>query len=445
MRVLILAGGKGTRLFPLSRENFPKQFLKIWNNKSLLQLTVERALEFADESNIYIISGEEFKFIISEQLNEINADCNILVEPEGKNTFPAIVYGALEIEEGTMLVLPSDHYVEGDLYSYFRMAKNFAREYLITFGIKPNKPHTGYGYIKPGESIGDGIYKVERFIEKPDFEKAKEYVNSGYYWNSGMFMFDAELFLEEVERLYPGIVEAFKRSVKDGYEACENISVDYAVMEKTDKAAVVPVDIFWSDLGSYDSLYEVMKKDKDKNAILGEFIGIDSKRNLVISDRLVAGINLEDYLIIDTKDVLLVCKRGEAERVKKVVEILKERGDRRVKEHLTIAKPWGSVTALERSTFYKINKLVVKPGEKLSLHAHMHRSENWVIVSGIAKVTVEDKEFYLRRGESTFIPAGVKHRLENPGKIPLEVIEVSIGEYLEEDDIIRYEDEYGRS
>ncbi len=445
MRVLILAGGRGTRLFPLSREHFPKQFLKIWNNKSLLQLTVERALEFAEESNIYVIAGEDFKFLISEQLNEINADCNILVEPEGKNTFPAIVYGALEIEEGTMLVLPSDHYVEGDLYSYFRLAKNFAREYLITFGIKPSKPHTGYGYIKPGESIGDGIFKVDQFIEKPDLEKAKEYVNSGYYWNSGMFMFDAELFLEEVERLYPGLVETFKRSVKDGYEACESTSIDYAVMEKTDKAAVVPVDVFWSDLGSYDSLYEVMKKDKDKNAILGEFIGIDSKRNLVISERLVAGIDLEDYLIIDTRDVLLVCKRGEAERVKKIVEILKERGDRRVIEHLTIAKPWGSVTTLESSVFYKIKKLTVKPGEKLSLHAHMHRSENWVIVSGIAKVTVEDKEFYLRRGESTFIPAGVKHRLENPGKIPLEVIEVSIGEYLEEDDIIRYEDEYGRS
>ncbi len=445
MRVLILAGGRGTRLFPLSREHFPKQFLKIWNNKSLLQLTVERALEFAEESNIYVIAGEDFKFLISEQLNEINADCNILVEPEGKNTFPAIVYGALEIEEGTMLVLPSDHYVEGDLYSYFRLAKNFAREYLITFGIKPSKPHTGYGYIKPGESIGDGIFKVDQFIEKPDLEKAKEYVNSGYYWNSGMFMFDAELFLEEVERLYPGLVETFKRSIKDGYEACESTSIDYAVMEKTDKAAVVPVDVFWSDLGSYDSLYEVMKKDKDKNAILGEFIGIDSKRNLVISERLVAGIDLEDYLIIDTRDVLLVCKRGEAERVKKIVEILKERGDRRVIEHLTIAKPWGSVTTLESSVFYKIKKLTVKPGEKLSLHAHMHRSENWVIVSGIAKVTVEDKEFYLRRGESTFIPAGVKHRLENPGKIPLEVIEVSIGEYLEEDDIIRYEDEYGRS
>ena len=445
MRVLILAGGRGTRLFPLSREHFPKQFLKIWNNKSLLQLTVERALEFAEENNIYVIAGEDFKFLISEQLNEINADCNILVEPEGKNTFPAIVYGALEIEEGTILVLPSDHYVEGDLYSYFRLAKNFAREYLITFGIKPSKPHTGYGYIKPGESIGDGIFKVDQFIEKPDLEKAKEYVNSGYYWNSGMFMFDAELFLEEVERLYPGLVETFKRSVKDGYEVCESTSIDYAVMEKTDRAAVVPVDVFWSDLGSYDSLYEVMKKDKDKNAILGEFIGIDSKRNLVISERLVAGIDLEDYLIIDTRDVLLVCKRGEAERVKKIVEILKERGDRRVIEHLTIAKPWGSVTTLESSVFYKIKKLTVKPGEKLSLHAHMHRSENWVIVSGIAKVTVEDKEFYLRRGESTFIPAGVKHRLENPGKIPLEVIEVSIGEYLEEDDIIRYEDEYGRS
>ncbi len=445
MRVLILAGGRGTRLFPLSREHFPKQFLKIWNNKSLLQLTVERALEFADESNIYIIAGEDFKFLISEQLNEINADCNILVEPEGKNTFPAIVYGALEIEEGTMLVLPSDHYVEGDLYEYFKLAKNFAREYLITFGIKPNKPHTGYGYIKPGEILGEGVFKVDKFIEKPNYEKAKEFINAGYYWNSGMFMFDAELFLEEVERLYPGLLESFKRSVKDGYEACESTSVDYAVMEKTDKAAVVPMDIVWSDLGSYDSLYEVMKKDKDKNAILGEFIGIDSKRNLVISERLVAGIDLEDYLIIDTRDVLLVCKRGEAERVKKIVEILKERGDRRVIEHLTIAKPWGSVTTLESSTFYKIKKLTVKPGEKLSLHAHMHRSENWVIVSGIAKVRVDEKEFYLRRGESTFIPAGVKHRLENPGKIPLEVIEVSIGEYLEEDDIIRYEDEYGRS
>ncbi len=445
MKVLILAGGKGTRLFPLSREKFPKQFLRIWNNKSLLQLTVERALKLTDESDVYIVASEEFKFLISEQLNEIGANCNILVEPEGKNTFPAIVYGALEVEEGTMLVLPSDHYVEGDLESYFRLAKNFAREYLITFGIAPTKPHTGYGYIKPGEKIGDGIFKVDEFVEKPDIERAKEYVNRGYFWNSGMFMFDAELFLEEVERLYPGLIEYFRRSVRDGYEACESTSVDYAVMEKTDKAAVVPMKITWSDLGSYDSLYEIMKKDGNDNAVLGEFIGVDSEKNLVISERLVAGIDLEDYLIIDTKDVLLVCKRGEAERVKEIVNILKERGDKRVLEHLTVAKPWGSYTILESSNFYKIKKLTVKPNEKLSLHMHMHRSENWIVVSGIAKVRVGDKEFFLRRGESTFVPAGVKHRLENPGKIPLEVIEVSIGEYLEEDDIVRFEDEYGRS
>ncbi|AKG92066.1 mannose-1-phosphate guanylyltransferase/mannose-6-phosphate isomerase [Geoglobus ahangari] len=440
MKVFILSGGKGTRLFPISREKYPKQYLKIFDSKSLFQMAVERAMRIGDE--VAIITNDEQKFIVRDQLDEISAEAEILVEPASKNTFPAIIYASLHADD-TFLITPSDHFIKGDLARYIRRAEKHAGEFIITFGIKPTKPHTGYGYIKPGERAGE-VFRVERFTEKPDMETAKRFVSEGYLWNSGMFLTSREVLREEVRRHYPGLYEAFEKDVGEGYRRCPETSFDYAIMERTERAAVMELDIFWSDLGSFDSLYEVMEKDENGNAVRGELISLDSRNNLVMSDRLVSAIGVEDLLIVDTRDALLISKKGVAERVREVVRILKERGDERAEVHTVVHRPWGSYVLLERGENYWIKRIVVKPGERLSLQRHMHRSEHWIVVRGMAKVISEGKEYFLRPGESTFVPSGVKHRLVNPGRIPLEMIEVAIGDYLSEDDIERFDDEYGR-
>ncbi|NOY11767.1 MAG: mannose-1-phosphate guanylyltransferase/mannose-6-phosphate isomerase [Archaeoglobi archaeon] len=440
MKVFILSGGKGTRLFPISREKYPKQYLKIFDSKSLFQMAVERAMEMGDE--VAIITNDEQKFIVRDQLDEIGAEAEILVEPASKNTFPAIIYASLHADD-TFLITPSDHFIKGDLARYVRKAEKHAGEFIITFGIKPTKPHTGYGYIKPGERVGE-VFRVERFTEKPDMETAKRFVSEGYLWNSGMFLTSRDVLREEVKRHYPGLYEAFEKDVGEGYRRCPETSFDYAIMERTERAAVMELDIFWSDLGSFDSLYEVMEKDENGNAVRGELIPLDSRNNLVMSDRLVSAIGVEDLLIVDTRDALLISKKGMAERVKEVVRILKERGDERAEVHTVVHRPWGSYVLLEKGENYWIKRIVVKPGERLSLQRHMHRSEHWIVVRGMAKVISEGKEYFLRPGESTFVPSGVKHRLVNPGRIPLEMIEVAIGDYLSEDDIERFDDEYGR-
>lgn len=464
MKTVLLAGGKGTRLWPLSRELMPKQFVRFLDDESLFQKTVERALLFSKPNEIFVVTNREYRFRVLDDLREAGVEIpedNILLEPVGKNTLPAIVWAALKIEEkfgpSIVAVLPSDHLIEtGEAYeTAFKNAERLAERFLVTFGIKPTRPHTGYGYIKPGERIEeDGRllgYRVDEFKEKPVLETAKRYVESGYYWNSGMFAFSTSLFLEEVEKHAPEILEAFESSssIEEAYEKAPEISIDYGVMEKTDKAAVVPLNVKWSDLGSFDAIYEVLEKDDDGNAIRirgknGYHIGVNSKNNLIMTERLTATVGVSDLVIVDTGDALLVAHRGETQKVKEVYKALKEMNDERAIVHRTAYRPWGSYTVLEEGDRYKIKRLTVLPGKRLSVQMHYHRSEHWVVVRGTARVLVGDKELLLRPGESTFIPAGVKHRLENPGKVVLEVIETQIGEYLGEDDIVRFQDDFGR-
>lgn len=459
MKTLILAGGKGTRLWPLSRELMPKQFIRIFDDTSLFQKTVERALLFSKPKEIFVVTNREYRFRVFDELRDMGIEIpeeNVLLEPVGKNTLPAIYWGLKVIHESfgksKVAVLPSDHLIDANekYIKAFRTAERLAEDYLVTFGIKPTRPHTGYGYIKPGEKL-EGGYKVAEFKEKPDFETARKYVEEGYYWNSGMFMFDTELFIEDVKRLAPEIHNAFEeaKSIEEVYELVPDISVDYGIMEKTDRAAVVPLNTYWNDLGSFDAIYDAFEKDENGNAIKikgtkAGYIGIDSENNLIMTERLTATVGVKDLIIIDTGDALLVAHRGESQKVKEVYRKLKEKGDERVLVHRTAYRPWGSYTVLEEGERYKIKRLTVLPGRKLSLQMHYHRSEHWVVVRGTARVIVGDKEILLRPGESTFIPAGVKHRLENPGKVVLEVIETQIGEYLGEDDIIRFQDDFGR-
>ena len=441
MKSIVLSGGKGTRLFPISRGKYPKQYLKVLNSKSLFQMTVERAEKIGE---VVVITNEDQKFIVRDQLNEIGVEADIVIEPKSKNTFAAVVLASI-IAEGDFVVFPSDHYIDGNLCDYIKTSKDFVKEYIITFGVKPTKPHTGYGYIKPGERVGE-IYKVKEFTEKPDLDTAKKYLSEGYLWNSGIFAMSSKLLKNEVEKFYSGLYNLFESNINKGYEECPETSFDYAIMEKTDKAAVIPLNLTWSDMGNFDSIYEIMEKDENLNAARGETIMLDSSKNLILStaERLIATIGIEDLLIADTKDVLLVCKKGVSEKVKELTKILKERKDERAEYHTEVHRPWGSYVLLEKGKNYWIKRLILNPKEKISLQRHMHRSEHWIIVRGMAKVTVDDKEYFLRPGESTFVPSGIKHRLENPGKIPAEIIEVAIGEYLEEDDIERFDDVYGR-
>jgi mannose-1-phosphate guanylyltransferase/mannose-6-phosphate isomerase len=449
MKTLILAGGIGTRLFPLSREHFPKQFIPLFNNESLFQKTVKRALLHSAPQDIFIVTNEKHRFLVRDQTETICAECTILVEPEGKNTLPAIYYGISEIVEklgpSNVVVLPSDHLVDVEeaYLTAIEAAARISGDCLVTFGVVPSHPHTGYGYIKPGRDLGDG-FAVEKFVEKPDFETASTYVKEGYFWNSGMFLFNSDLFFEECKTFAPDIVEAFTRPVEEAFAAVPKISIDYGIMEKTEKAAVVALHAPWNDLGSFDSLYQAMKNDENENAVQGEHIGLSSTDNLIISDRLVATIGVHDTAIIDTKDALLICPRKESQNVGQIVQALRDAGDERAHVHTTVYRPWGSYTCLETEERYKIKRISVPPQKRLSLQMHHHRSEHWVVVAGTALVTIDGKETLLHNGESTYVPAGVMHRLENPGLLPLELIEVQIGEYVGEDDVVRFEDDYNR-
>ncbi len=459
MKTVILAGGKGTRLWPLSRELMPKQFIKIFDDESLFQKTVRRTLLFSKPKEIFIVTNREYRFRVLDELRDMGIEIpqeNILLEPVGKNTLPAIYWGLRTVHENfgksKVAVLPSDHLIDANerYVEAFKTAEKLSGEYFVTFGIKPTRPHTGYGYIKPGEKM-EGGYRVAEFKEKPDLETAKHYVEEGYYWNSGMFMFDTELFIEEVRKLSPEVYSAFEEAedIEKAYELVPDISVDYGIMEKTDKAAVVPLNVYWNDLGSFDAIYDAFEKDENGNAVKvrglkAGYIGIDSEDNLIMTERLTATVGVKDLIVIDTGDALLVAHRGESQKVKEVYKKLKEKGDERVIVHRTAFRPWGSYTVLEEGDRYKIKRLTVLPGKKLSLQMHYHRSEHWVVVRGTAKVILEDREILLRPGESTFIPAGVRHRLENPGRVTLEVIETQIGEYLGEDDIVRFQDDFGR-
>jgi mannose-1-phosphate guanylyltransferase / mannose-6-phosphate isomerase len=448
MKSIILAGGVGTRLWPLSRQYYPKQFIQL-NGKSLFQKTYERATMLSDPEDIFIVTNEIHQYLVRNQIEEmgliISRD-HILAEPEGKNTLPAISWAMQRIRtlysSATAVIFPSDHLLEDSALDKIRAAEPLARKYLVTFGIKPTSPHTGYGYIKQGKALSHGAI-VDEFKEKPDEKTAQEYVRNGYLWNSGIFLFSTDSFFKELKKFRPDLFDAFAMGHVADYRKLESISIDYGLLEHSKRVAVVVLESAWSDLGTFKALYDAEVHDSEGNVGNADFFS--AKNNFVqASGKHVGLIGVHDLIVVDTSDALLICDNSQTEQVKNLVHRYNERGDPVTKFHRQVHRPWGSYTVLEETEIYKIKRVSVKPGHRLSLQLHHHRSEHWVIVSGTAEVELDGETRLLRQGESTFVRSGMRHRLKNPGIIPLEVIEVQLGEYLEEDDIVRIDDEYGR-
>jgi mannose-1-phosphate guanylyltransferase/mannose-6-phosphate isomerase len=466
---VILSGGSGTRLWPLSRQALPKQLLPLASRHSMLQETVLRLTGLPDLAAPLMICNDEHRFMIAEQLREIDvAPLAIVLEPVGRNTAPAVAVAALKLqqldENALMLVLPADHLIS-DLAAFHRavqIAASAARNgRLATFGIVAGSPETGYGYIRRGDRLADveGAYAVAAFVEKPDQATAVSYLASGdHYWNSGMFLFRARDYLAELEAFRPEILAAcrnalarakvdldFVRLDREAFTSCPADSIDYAVMEHTRKAAVIPADIGWNDIGAWSALWEVGSKDEAGNVIRGDVLLDGARNNFVRAEsRLVAALGVEDLVIVETADAVLVARMDQVQNVKRIVDRLKRENRY---EHLTntkVFRPWGWYEGIDEGERFQVKRIMVKPGEKLSLQMHHHRAEHWVVVSGTAKVTCDDEEKLLTENQSNFIPLGGRHRLENPGKLPLHLIEVQSGPYLGEDDIVRFEDIYKR-
>lgn len=474
---VIMAGGSGTRFWPLSREAMPKQLLRIDGGETLIQQTIARVSPLVPADRIYIVTNKNHAEQIRFQVPEIRKE-NYIIEPVAKNTAAAIGLAAIHIHhhnpDGIMAVLAADHVIrhKDRFLKTLKDASGTARSgYLVTIGIRPTRPETGYGYIEAGEKLevrsqkpeteeadAPVAFRVLRFVEKPDVQTARGYVEAGsYYWNSGMFVWRAGVILDEISRhmapLYKGLKEiesSFGKGTEDFvtgevFSKLESISIDYGVMEKSDKVVVVPADLGWNDVGSWTALDEISNRDANGNVITGNVVDVDSKDSIIYAtNRLVATVGLKDTVVVDTEDATLVCRKDMAQDVKKIVTELKRRGAEEHVTHRTVVRPWGSYTLLEKGERYKIKRIMVNPGARLSLQMHHHRSEHWVVVSGTARVRRGEEVFFVNPNESTYISMEMKHRLENPGKIPLQIIEVQNGEYLEEDDIIRFDDEYGR-
>ncbi|HCQ7773684.1 TPA: mannose-1-phosphate guanyltransferase [Enterobacter ludwigii] len=469
---VIMAGGTGSRLWPLSRVLYPKQFLRLKGDLTMLQTTVNRLHDLACNDPI-IICNEQHRFIVAEQLRQLNKRTeNIILEPAGRNTAPAIALAALAAKRSSpdcdplMLVLAADHVIQQEdaFHNAVRGAIPYAKSgKLVTFGIVPDMPETGYGYIRRGEALlgADEIkaFAVRTFVEKPDIETANDYVSSGeYYWNSGMFLFRAGRYLEELEKYRPDILSACEKAMavvdpdldfirvdEEAFLACPEESIDYAVMERTADAVVVPMDAGWSDVGSWSSLWDVSDKTREGNVCSGDVIALNSGNNLILSDTsLIATVGVHNLVIVQTKDAVLIADRNAVQDVKKVVEQIKADGRHEHHIHREVYRPWGKYDSIDSGDRYQVKRITVKPGEGLSVQMHHHRAEHWVVVAGTAKVTIDGEIKLLGENESIYIPLGATHCLENPGKIPLDLIEVRSGSYLEEDDIVRFQDRYGR-
>lgn len=463
---VILSGGVGSRLWPVSREGRPKQFLPLGGDRSMLQATQTRVTELSDQAPI-IVCNEEHRFLVAEQLRGIEVQpAALILEPAGRNTAPAIALAALKATEldpkALLLVLPADHHV-GDQAAFAAAVRTglavAERGHLVTFGVVPTAPETGYGYVRGGTALTDGVMALAEFVEKPDAATAADYLTDGnYFWNSGMFLFGAQDYLQALDRHQPEIFAAcaaamaeasydldFIRPERDAFLACPSDSIDYAVMEHTQAGAVVPMDCGWSDIGAWSALWEVGESDAEGNVTSGDVLLHQTRGTYVRSEsRLVTTTGVENLVVVETPDAVLVADRDRVQGVKALVEALKAAERPEATEHQRVFRPWGSYESLVVAEGFQVKRIVVAPGQKLSLQKHFHRAEHWIVVQGTAEVTRGDEVFGLAVDQSTYIPLGTVHRLANPGKIPLELIEVQSGSYLGEDDIVRFEDDYGR-
>lgn len=464
---VILAGGSGTRLWPLSRSLHPKQFLSLAGEHTMVQATMLRLADLEEAGDPIIVCNEEHRFMTAEQMRAVGiTPMRIVLEPVGKNTAPAAAAASLiaarREDDPLLLVMPADHHIENAnlfLDAVRKAAEAAKTGKLVTFGVTPDAPETGFGYIKRGKAAGDDIYAVEAFVEKPDAETAAKYVESGEYsWNSGMFLFKASTFIAELERFSPEIPAAVQKAVdgaaqdmdfmrleKEAFSACPSDSIDYAVMEHTSEGLVVPVSVGWNDVGSWEALWRIGDKTDEDNVTVGDVVVEDVERSYLSSQsRLLTAVGLRDIIAVETKDAVMICPRDRVQDVKKLVEKLKRKSRDEAVIHKRVYRPWGFYETVDMEDRFQVKRISVKPGAKLSLQKHFHRAEHWVVVKGSALVVRGEEEILLKEDESVYIPLGEKHRLENPGKIPLDIIEVQSGSYLGEDDIVRFEDVYGR-